>query len=121
MATDLEAAVLEMLDAAGGSVATRRATALGIILWRANALRHAADGGESPDPAAHPADLWSRALFAASDQGWIRRDRGRLVLTVAGRHAIETRAVQAQPEAREMLEHLAGLTAEELRGRVTPR
>jgi hypothetical protein len=110
-----------MLDAAGGSVTARRATSLGTALSRADALRHASAATPSVGVAAHDADAWSSAFFEAADQGWIRRERGCLLLTAAGRVAVHTSAAQADSRARELLKQLAELPRRELRERAKLR
>ncbi len=114
------AAVLEMLDAAGGSVTARRATSLGTVLSRAAALRHAS-AATLAGVGAHDADAWSSAFFEAADRGWIRRERGCLLLTAAGRLAVNAGAAQADPRARELLKQLAELPGHELRERAKLR
>lgn len=94
----------------------RRATSLGTAMSRADALRHAS--AVTPmGVAAHDADAWSSAFFDAADQGWIRRERGCLLLTVAGRLAVDASAAQADSRARKLLKQLAELPRHELRER----
>lgn len=111
-----------MLDAAGGAVLARKATSLGAALSRADVLRSAVATAPSPGQNAW-GDAWSGAFFDAADQGLVRRESGRLVLTAAGRAAVSATDTDTEANARtrEVLKELVGLSARELRERTTPQ
>lgn len=114
-----KAAVLEMFDAAGGIVATNRATALITALWRGRALAVGTDSTAAVGLIA--ADRWSRALYLVAQEGWIRRSQGDLVLTLAGEEAVRSLSAQAGGPAQRALAELAGLSVGDLRSRAATR
>lgn len=116
---NLKAAILEVLDALGGTVSADRATAIGTLLWKEGLLQHASPGRSSDRLWPGGADLLSGAVFAVAEAGLLRRESGSLALTAAGRRAVEGQDARAGDRARMVAAELMGLPRYELRVRAT--